>query len=296
MIAIIGASGNIGSKTTEALLAAGQQVRAIARHADKLQPLVEKGAEAWIGDASDAAFLTRAFEGAEAVFLIISAQMDSSDIAAYQDAIGTSQVAAIKAAGVKNVLFISSQGGHTEEKTGIVAGVARQEKRLNALEGVNVLILRPTYFMENTFNSIGLIKNMGINGSAIKSDVSMPMIATQDIAKVAAEKLLQLPFAGKSHLDLLGDRNYTQVEVTQIIGAAIGKPELPYIEFSYADQKAGLMQYGISESMADAYVGLYEGINIGQLSHGVRNAETTTPTSFEWFVENIFKHAYAANA
>ncbi len=296
MIAIIGASGNVGSKTTEALLAAGQKVRAIARHADKLQPLVEKGAEAWIGDAADSEFLTRAFEGAEAVLLIISTQMDVADVAAYQDTLGEAQIVAIKASGVKNVLFISSQGAHTEEKTGIIAGVARQEKRLNALEGVNVLNLRPTYFMENTFNSIGLIKNMGINGSAIKVDVEMPMIASQDIAKVATEKLLNLPFEGKSHLDLLGDRNYTQIEVTQIIGAAIGKPELPYVEFSYADQKAGLMQYGISESVSDAYVGMYEGINIGQLSHGLRNAETTTPTSFEWFVENIFKHAYAANA
>ena len=296
MIAIIGASGNVGSKTTEALLAAGQKVRAIARHADKLQPLVEKGAEAWIGDAADSEFLTRAFEGAEAVLLIISTQMDVADVAAYQDTLGEAQIVAIKASGVKNVLFISSQGAHTEEKTGIVAGVARQEKRLNALEGVNVLSLRPTYFMENTFNAIGMIKHSGINGSALKADVEMTMIATRDIAKVAAEKLLNLPFAGKSHLDLLGDRNYTQIEVTQIIGAAIGKPELPYVEFSYADQKAGLVQYGISESVADAYVGLYEGINIGQLSHGVRNAETTTPTSFEWFVENIFKHAYAANA
>lgn len=295
MIAIVGASGKVGSKTTELLLAAGQKVRAIARNAGKLQPLADKGAEVWAGDAADVEFLTRAFTGADAVFLIISAKMDAPDIVAYQNVMGEAQIEAIKAAGVKNVLFISSQGGHTEEKTGIVAGVARQEKRLNALEGVNVLSLRPSYFAENLFNSIGLIKGMNINGSAIKSDVSFPVITTQDIAKVAAEKLSNLPFSGKTHLDLLGDRNYTNKELTQIIGAAIGKPELPYVEFSYADQKAGLMQYGMSESVADAFVGLQEGINLGTLSLGVRNAETTTPTTVEWFAENVFKHAYASN-
>ncbi|MBU6340947.1 MAG: NAD(P)H-binding protein [Bacteroidetes bacterium] len=294
MIAIVGASGRIGSKTTEALLAAGKKVRAIARHAEKLQPLVEKGAEAWVGDSADAAFLNKAFEGAEAVLLIISTDMQVPDVKAYQDSIGLAQIEAVKAQGVKNVLFISSQGGHTEEKTGIVAGVARQEQRLHALEGVNVLILRPTYFMENTFNSIGMIKNMGINGSGIKGDRAFPVIASHDIAVVAAEKLLNLPFEGKSHLDLLGARDYTLQEMTQLIGAAIGKPELPYVEFSYADQKAGMMQYGMSESVADAFVGLQEGINIGQLSAGVRDAASTTPTTFEWFAENVFKHVYQA--
>lgn len=293
MIAIVGASGRVGSKTAATLLAAGQTVRAIARHADKLQALADKGAEIWVGDSQDADFLTRAFTGADAVMLILASKMDVPDIGAYQDAMGEAQITAIKASGVKNVLFISSQGGHTEEKTGIVAGVARQEKRLNALEGVHVLSLRPTYFAENTFNSIGLIKNMGINGSAVKADVSLPIIATQDIAKVAAEKLLQLPFSGKTHLDLLGARNYTNRELTEIIGKAIGKPELPYLEFSYEDQKAGLLQYGMSDSVADAFVGLQEGINLGQLSVGVRNETTTTPTTFEWFAENVFKHAYA---
>jgi uncharacterized protein YbjT (DUF2867 family) len=293
-IAIVGASGNIGSKTAETLLQSGQTVRAIARHADKLQPLAEKGAEIWTGDSADAAFLTKAFTGADAVFLIISTKMDAENVRAYQDSLGEAQVLAIQQAGVKNVLLISSQGAHTEDKTGIIAGLARQEKRLNDLEGVNVLSLRPTYFMENLFNSIGLIKNMGINGSAIKKDIAMPLIATQDIAEVAAQKLLHLPFSGKSHQDLLGARDYTHEEITQILGKTIGKPELPYVEFSYADQKAGLVQYGISDSVADAFVGMYEGINIGRLAHGERNTSSTTPTSLEWFAENVFKHAYQA--
>jgi hypothetical protein len=53
------------------------------------------------------------------------------------------------------------------------------------------------------------------------------------------------------------------------------------------------MQYGISESVATAFVGLYEGINLGQLTQGVRNQETTTSTSFDEFANNVFKYAYA---
>jgi uncharacterized protein YbjT (DUF2867 family) len=294
MIAIVGATGNIGSKTAEILLSSGKTIRAIARNAEKLSHLKAKGAEIAVGDSGDANFLSEAFTGAEAVLLMIPSRHDAQDIKKYQDQLGIAQVEAIKKAGVKNVLLISSQGGHTEEKTGIVAGLARQEVRLNALpDDVNVLSLRPSFFMENTFNSIGLIKNMNINGSSIKPDVKQPMIATQDIAKVAAEKLNNLDFTGKTHLDLLGDRDYTMTEVTKIIGEAIGKPELPYVEFTYADEKNALMQYGISESMADAYIGLYEGINIGQLTQGVRNEQTTTATTLEEFANQTFKFAYA---
>jgi uncharacterized protein YbjT (DUF2867 family) len=292
MIAIVGASGKVGSQTAQILLQNGQKVRAIARNADKLQPLANAGAEIWPGDAADADFLTRAFTGADAVLLIISTDMQAPDAGAYQDRLGEAQVQAIRQSGVKNVLLISSQGAHTEEKTGIVAGLARQERRLNALEGVQVLSLRPGYFMENFFNTLGLIKSMGIIGTAIEKDVPVNVIATRDIAEVAAQQLLHLPFSGKSHQDLLGPRAYTHEEMTRLLGAAIGRPELPYVTFSYADQKAGLVQYGISESVADAFVGLYEGINVGQWSQGVRDAASTTPTSFEWFAEQVFAPAY----
>jgi uncharacterized protein YbjT (DUF2867 family) len=294
MIAIVGATGNIGSKVAEILLSSGKAVRAIARSADKLEHLKAKGAEIAIGDSADANFLSKAFEGVEAVLLMIPSKLDAVDIKKYQDELGIAQVEAVKNSGVKNVVLISSQGGHTEEKTGIVAGLARQEVRLNALpDDVNVLSLRPTFFMENTFNSIGLIKNMNINGSSVKADTKQAMIATQDIAKVAAEKLSSLDFKGKTHQDLLGDREYTMKEATEILGKAIGKPELPYVEFSYEDEKKALMQYGFSESVADAFVGLYEGSNIGQMSKGVRNSTSTTETTLEDFANNVFKYTYA---
>jgi uncharacterized protein YbjT (DUF2867 family) len=294
MIAIVGATGNIGSKTAEILLSSGKAVRAIARSAHKLEHLKAKGAEIAVGDSTDVAFLIKAFEGAEAVLLMIPGKLDATNVGKYQDELGIAQVEAIKKSGVKNIVLISSQGGHTEEKTGIVAGLARHEVRLNALpDDVNVLSLRPTFFMENTLNSIGLIKNMDFNGSSIKADVKLTLIATKDIAKVAAEKLLNLHFKGKTYLDLLGDRDYTMKEATEIIGKSIEKPALNYVEFTYQDEKKALMQYGFSESVADAFVGLYEGINIGQNTQGIRNAETTTETSFENFANNVFKYAYA---
>ena len=68
--AIIGATGNIGRQITEKLLTEGHHVRAIARTAEKLQTLVDKGAESHTGSVEDTAFLTEAYRGVNGIFAI----------------------------------------------------------------------------------------------------------------------------------------------------------------------------------------------------------------------------------
>lgn len=292
MIVITGASGNIGSKTAAKLLAQGKQVKLIARNKEKLETLKKQGATVAVGDIQDVAFLTEQFKGAEAVMLMIPPDLQAENLEAYQQLIGETQVEAVKKAGVKNIVFISSQGAQDIENTGVVTGLGKQEIRLNSLpDDVNVISLRPASFMENMFTQIGLIKSMGVMGSPVKADFKTTTIATEDIATVVAEKLSKLNFKGKSHLDLLGDRDYSHKEMASIIGKAIGKPDLPYVEFPFEDNKKALVQYGISESMADALNGMYQGVNEGYFSVGKRSEETTTATSFEYFAENVFKYA-----
>lgn len=287
MITIIGGTGNVGGQTAKILLEKGINVRLVARHAEKLEQYKSQGAEIIVGDAKDSGLITEAFSGADAVLTMIPGNMSSPDIGKHQDELSFALVEAIKNSGVKYVVNVSSLGGHTEHKTGIVAGLARNEVRFNQINDVNIIHLRPTYFMENLFGNIPMIKNMNINGSAMKADVKLPIIATKDIAVVAADKLINRDFSGISVLPLHGDRDYTMVEATNILGNAIGKPELPYIEFSYEDMKAGLVQFGISESVANSYIGLMDGINEGVFNHDQRNTETTTPTSLEEFAKTF---------
>lgn len=292
MIIITGATGNIGSKTAAKLLAKGKHVKVIARNADKLKELEAQGAKIAIGDLHDANFLTNEFKGAEAVFLIVPPNLQAENIAKHQDAVGEAQVEAIKRSGVKNVVFISSQGAQDIENTGVVAGLGRQEMRLNKLpEDVNVLNIRASYFMENLFNQIGVIKGMGIMGSPVKGDLKMGMIATQDIAHFAAENLDALNFKGKNTVDLHGDRDYDHHEVASIVGEAIGKPGLPYVEFPFEDNKKALLEYGISESVADGFNDMYRGINSGLFGISKRTEHSTTKTTLEDFTNSVFKYA-----
>jgi uncharacterized protein YbjT (DUF2867 family) len=145
--------------------------------------------------------------------------------------------------------------------------------------------------MENTLGMVGMIKQMGIMGSPIKTDLSFPMIATQDIANYAAKRLLALDFEGNNHHDLLGARNVSYGEVTKVYGAAIGKPELNYVEFPYDQFKGAFMEMGASESVADKMNEFLTRVNAGDIFVAERNAENTTPTTIEEF-SNTFKFVY----
>lgn len=295
IISIIGATGNVGSKTVQLLTGKGHTLRLIARHADKLTTFATSpDVEIHAGSALDSAFLTSVFKGSDVVLAMMPGDYSSTNIGASQDQMGLAILEAIKQSHVKHVLNLSSVGGHTEEKTGIVAGLARQEKRLNELADVNVLHLRPTYFMENLLGNIGMIKGMKIHGSPLKADKPFPIIASKDIAHVIAEKLQQANWTGKTIQPLLGARDYTMTEITQAIGKVIGNTELPYVEFPYDQAKQAMMNMGFTESIADAFVGLNEGINLGVFNLEERNADSTTSTSIEEFMNEVFVHAYNA--
>jgi uncharacterized protein YbjT (DUF2867 family) len=291
-IAILGASGKVGSKTVARLLGKSHVLRLIARHAEKLQALAnEDGVEIYAGNSMDGDFLRRAIKGSDAVMLMMPGDLQAENILAYQDKMGTAQIDAIDKTGVKKVLFLSSVGAHTDQHTGIVVGLARQERRLNQLENVDVLILRPSYFMENFLANVGLIKSLGINGSPIKPDKKFPMIATKDVARVAAEKLEKLDWSGKSVQPLLGPKDYDMMEVNTVLSTAIGKPELPYLQFSYEQAKQGLKQLGFSDSFADSYIEMIDAINSGTFNFEKRDAQSTTPTTIEEF-SATFVNAY----
>lgn len=288
MITVMGASGRVGGRIVELLLESGGKVRALGRSVEKLAGAASKGATVLTGDAGDAAFLTEAFNGADAAFTLLPEDVHAIDLRRQQDAQGEAIATAIAASRVRHVVFLSSVGAELAEGTGPIAGLHAQEERLRRLPGVDVLILRAGYFFENFFGTLGLIKHQGINGGPIRPDLGFPMIATRDIAEVAARALRQRDTHGVVVRELLGQRDLTFAEATRIIGARIGKPDLPYVQFPYSDFTASLVQTGISPSVAGLYAEMARAVNEGRVhSREGRRSENTTPTRFEAFVETL---------
>jgi uncharacterized protein YbjT (DUF2867 family) len=292
MITVMGATGNTGKKIAEALLKAGEKVRALGRSESKLAPLRKAGAEVLVGDTTDTAFLTKAFRGADAVYTLLPTDRHALDYRAEQDREGETIVKAIRDSGVPYVVALSSVGADLAKETGLLVGLHAQEERLKQLHGVNVLLLRPVSFFENFYEMLGLIKHEGINGGSVVPDLPVPMIATVDIADVAARALRACDWKGVVVRELNGPRDLSFAEATRILGEHIGKPNLQYVQFTYADETKALVEAGLSKSFANLYVEMTRAFNEGKVKPR-RQAENTTPTRFEDFAGEL-AHAYAA--
>lgn len=285
---VTGATGNTGRIIAELLLEGGHNVRVVGRDAKRLQPLVDKGATACVGSVDDAEFLTRAYEGADAVYAMIPPNLQSEDYVAYADKMSKAHVAAIRDAGVKNVVALSSVGAHRPDRNGVVQVLYNFEQDLNTLDGVNVLALRPSYFMDNIYPQVDLIKAMGFVGSPVAGDVKQPVVHTRDIGQVAAARLADLSFDGHSVEYILGERDVSYNEITEALRKALGMADLAYVHFPPDQAVAGLQQFGFSKNAAGLIVELSDGINNGQvLEHYKRTPDNTTPTSLEEFAEEF---------
>lgn len=295
VIAVTGATGNIGGKLAEQLLAKGQKVRAFARNREKLAALAQKGAEIMTGSVDNPADLKKLFAGAKAAFLLIPPNYAAPRFREYQNRVSDAYVQALRETGVQYAVHLSSIGAHLSEKVGPIKGLYDSEQTLNGLADVNVLHLRPAFFMENHFFSLGLIRQMGIAGSALKGGIAFPMIATRDIASAAAEYLTSLNFTGNFVHELLGQRDLSMAEATTVLGKAIGKSDLRYVEFPYEDARKAMIGMGMSEDAAGLMVEMYRGFNEGVAKpEEPRSARNTTPTSIEDFAKT-FAAVYNAN-
>lgn len=295
MYAVTGATGNTGRVVAEGLLAAGKDVLVIGRSEDRLRPLTEKGAEAFTGSVDDAQSMSIAFSGAVGVYCMIPLRYDIDDLRAYQRTIGEAYTAAVNEAGVQHVVFLSSVGAQHKKGTGPIAGLREQEDRLAKLEGVNVLNLRPAWFMENLMFNMDMIREMGIVGTPAEGDRPMAMIATRDIGAYAAERLVALDFEGKGTQELLGAADVSLEEAARAIGAAISKDDLRYVQFPFDDFEKAALGMGMGRSAVSNFSEMYRAINDGLVvAEEERSTANTTPTTIEDFAQ-VFAGVYAAS-
>ncbi len=292
MIAIMGATGKVGGKIAENLIKMGEPVRLVARSADRLRPFVGKQAVAFAGDANNTEFLVKAFKDADTVFTLIPPNPTTNNFMQYANRIVESIARALEILKVKHVVNLSSVGAELSAGTGPIKGLHDMEERLNRIKGLNVMHLRPAYFMENLLWSIDLIRSKGINGNSIRGDLKIPMIATRDVAAYAADRLVKKDFTGSSIRYLQGQRDLSIIEATEIIGRKIGKPGLSYVIFPYDEAEKSMMAMGLSPDMSRLYIEMSKAFNEGRITFEKRTKENTTATSFEAFCDEVFVPVY----
>lgn len=291
-ITLLGATGKVGGKIAEILLQEGHYLKLIAKTADNLEKFKNMGAEVISSDITDVKVLIETFKSSNSVYVMTPPDFTASNYREFQRKVGDSVITAIQNSGIKYVVNLSSAGAHQHEGNGLIAGLAEQEVKLNQLKDVNVLHLRPAYFLDNALLNIPLIKQMGINGATADAKHEIPMVATKDIATIAAKHLSKLDFSGKSVQPILGDKNYSFEELTAIIGNAIGKPDLKYVQFSVEDAKQAMMNQGLSEDVANDITSMETSLKNGIMNYEQRVSSNSSPTSAEVFVKESLVPLY----
>ncbi|MGY4386390.1 uncharacterized protein YbjT (DUF2867 family) [Pedobacter sp. UYP24] len=273
-VTITGSLGNISKPLAETLIKAGHEITIISSDEGKKAAIEELGATAAIGSVEDLDFLTAAFSGKDAVYTMVPPNYGATDVRAFISGVGKKYAAAIKASGVKQVVNLSSIGAHLDGGTGPISGLYDVEQTYSKLDGVAIKNLRPGYFYVNFLGNIDMIKHANIIGSNYGAETPFVLVHPIDIAAAAAEELKN-GFSGHSLRYVASDET-TAGEVAKVLGAAIGKPELPWVEFSYADALLGMTQAGLPEPMAKSYVEMGDAVRSQKLyTHYFDNKPTT---------------------
>ena len=281
-------TGQIGSKLANILLDRKSDVTLIARHPEKVKNLASRGAKVIAGEHGDPALIEQAVRGADALFWLTPADMTS------HDPLGTTRRMAEAAASVirkhpdLHVVELSSAGAFLPSGTGPIVGHHDTEEKFRAA-GKNIVSLRPNEFMENLFFSIPTIIAQGAIYTTLPGSTKAPLIATQDIAEVAAEFLLK-PIDGHHVIDIVGPQELSLDERARIAGQAVGK-QIHVVTIPGDKLKAAMVQAGMSPEMAGLLVEMEEAYP--RIQGPLKGDQKRTgKVTFEQFAREVFAPAY----
>lgn len=260
-IIITGSVGNVAKPLAQQLIREGHEITIVSSNENKKNEIETLGAKAAIGSITDLDFLIKTFEGADAAFLMTPPNMGGSKIVENTVSAGRNYAEAIKQTGVKRIVMLSSIGVESPVDNGPIKGLHFIEKFYNDLDNTSVTFLRAGYFYINFFNDIPLIKNAGITGANYPENAKVPFVHPTDIAKAAAEELVKNS-EGKNVRYIVSDVRSAS-DVAKAFGHAIGKPELPWVEFKDEESLNGMLQAGVPQEMAELYTEMGLGIRTG---------------------------------
>ncbi|GAA2213722.1 NAD(P)H-binding protein [Nonomuraea monospora] len=221
MFVVTGATGNVGSQLVRLLAAAGEQVTAVSRRPGPLPDGVRHSA----ADLGDPAGLKAAFDGADALFLLVAGDEPRAVLEA------------AAAGGVRRVVLLSSQGAGT--RPGLYGHPVAFEEAVRE-SGLEWTILRPGGFASNAFAWAEPIRAHR-TAAAPFADVALPVIDPADIAEVASLVLREDGHAGRTYV-LTGPQPVSPRERAAAIGEAVGA-EVRFVEQSREEARAQMLGF-----------------------------------------------------
>ena len=221
MYAITGITGNVGSAMARSLLVAGKSVRAVVRDAAKGRAWADRGCEVALADMADADALASAFTGVEGAFILPPPEFDPAPGFPAGRAIISAVKRALEVSRPPKVVCLSTIGAQATQ-TNLLTLRTLLEQALRELP-MPVTFLRPAWFMENFAWDVPSARDRGVIASFLQPlDKPVPVIATADVGRVAAE-LIQQNWTGPRVVELEATRRVTPREVAATFAKVLGR-------------------------------------------------------------------------
>ena len=221
MYSVMGVTGQVGGSVVRNLLAGGKHVRAIVRDAIKAAEWKEKGCELAFAKSTDADALAKAFQGAEGAFVMLPPIFDPQEgfPEVYQNIEALYQ--ALLTAQPKRAVVLSTIGAHVT-RPNLLRPLHDMEQKLGALP-MPTTFLRAGWFMENFSWDVTPAKETGVVPSFLHPlDKRFPMIATEDIGRIAAKSLIE-GWDGHQVVELEGPKRISPNEVAAAFSRLFGR-------------------------------------------------------------------------
>jgi len=258
---VLGATGKVGGVVVRTLLSQGKHVRVVVRDVNKFNQKFPSGASVVQGSLEDVASLTHAFSGVAGLFVLTPPLLDSLDPVGENARMLANIITAVNQAKVPKIVYLSSVGAQHSSGLGAISKLYDLEQGFKKLD-IPTLSLRAAWFLENFLSQFGHGSNQLL--SFIHPDLSIPMIATQDIGEAAAG-YLQEDWKGHRTVELHGPKNYTTIQIAEEASGFYGFhiTAVPVPPEQYA---AYFRKFGFTEVAANLMSEMDNGFNSGHIS------------------------------
>lgn len=287
MISVIGSTGKVGGRVAAMLLEAGVPVRALVRSPEKAAPLSSRGSEIVVGSLLNLNDVKSAFDRCDGAFLMTPFNTDVETAVQDEITIGKNYGEALKDSTIKHVVYMSVT--MARDNTGIPFFDAKKSIEDSiAASGVDCTFIRPAFFMENFYMQVPAIQQFNMISLPLPADLPVPMVATEDIAYAAVQSVNR-GGRGQESFEILGARDYTMAEVTEIISKATGR-DIRYREMPYDEAERTFAQFGVSPNVAKDIVTMYKVMRERRVEADrtkIYDEFNFEPTSFETFASTF---------
>ncbi|RWO21195.1 MAG: NmrA family protein [Mesorhizobium sp.] len=285
MYVVLGANGRAGGEVARALITGGEAVRVVLRRKEQGEKWTALGAEMAVASIEDAGAMADALKGARAAFLLNPPPV-SGDPYQRTEEIGAALADAARRAGLPKAVVLSSIGAQHASGTGVIATLNRFEALLDGVAPATAF-LRSGYFVE-TWNEVAqAVLSQSILPTFIEPPQKIPMVSTIDVGRAAAT-VLREKWTGKRVVELGGPEDWSADDVASAFADVLGRPVTPAL-VAPEERAALLAEEGVPGEVADALLGMYEGIANGLFTRQDSSAHRRGTISLATAIERLVK-------